>query len=242
MELVNPAANVVQRVLLRAFAEWRVTGRENVPPHGPLIVVANHQSYCDAPLLSTSIPRRTRFLAKAGLFRWPLVSWLFRSYGAYPLSRSTADVGAYRWALRQLERDRAVVLFPEGTRTQGGMRKAQAGVARLALRSQAPILPVGITGTERLGSILRILKPTGTIEVVIGTPFSLPNVEGRPSREVLDSLTEMIMHRIAAVLPAEYHGVYAITPRAGAADAPTERALPLTETAAVPEESPTCAG
>ena len=227
MELVNPAANILQRVLLRAFAEWRVTGRESVPPHGPLIVVANHQSYVDAPLLSASIPRRTRFLAKAGLFRWPLVSWLFRSYGAYPLSRSTADVGAYRWALRQLERDHAVVLFPEGTRTQGGMRKAQAGVARLALRSQAPILPVGITGTERLGSIFRILKPTGAIEVVIGTPFSLPNIEGRPSREVLDSLTDMIMQRIAAVLPAEYHGVYAITPRAGAADAPTERVLPV---------------
>ena len=242
MELVNPAANVLQRVLLKAFAEWSVTGKENVPPHGPLIVVANHQSYVDSSLLSTSIPRRTRFLAKAGLFRWPLISSFFRLYGAYPLSRSTADIGAYRWALRQLERDRAVVLFPEGTRTLGGMRKAQAGVALLALRSQAPILPVGITGTERLGSMFRILKPTGAIEVTIGTPFSLPNVEGRPSREVLDSLADMIMQRIAALLPAAYRGVYAITPRARASGAAPERALPADEAAAVPEESSTCAG
>ena len=193
------------------------------------------------PFVHQPIPRRTRFLAKAGLFRWPVISSFFRLYGAYPLTRSTADIGAYRWALRQLERDHAVVLFPEGTRSPGGMRKAQAGVALLALRSQAPILPVGITGTERLGSMLRILKPTGAIEVSIGTPFSLPNVEGHPSREVLDSLTEMIMHRIAAVLPAAYHGVYAITPRARASDAAPERALPADE-AAAPEESSTCAG
>ena len=91
---------------------------------------------------------------------------------------------------------------------------------RPSCRSGSPVL-------RGLGSIFRILKPTGTIEVVIGTPFSLPNIEGRPSREVLDSLTDMIMQRIAAVLPAEYHGVYALTPRAGAADAPTERVLPV---------------
>ncbi len=227
MELVNPVANFLQRMVLVAFAEWRVTGKENVPPHGPLIIVANHQSYFDSSLLSTSLPRRTRFLAKAGLFRWPVVSSFFRLYGAYPLTRSTADVGAYRWALRQLERDRAVVLFPEGTRSPGGMRKAQAGVALLALRSQAPILPVGITGTERLGSMFRILKPTGAIEVSIGTPFSLPTVEGRPSRQVLDSLTDMIMQRIAALLPPAYRGVYAITPSTGASDPVRRQASPV---------------
>ena len=156
-----------------------------------------------------------------------MVSSFFRLYGAYPLTRSTADVGAYRWALRQLGRDRAVVLFPEGTRSPGAMKRAQAGVALLALRSQAPILPVGITGTEKLGSMFRVFKPTGTIDVSIGTPFSLPNVEGRPSREVLDSLTDMIMQRIAALLPPAYRGVYAITPSADAAEPAPERALPV---------------
>ena len=227
MDLVNRVANFLQRMVLMAFAEWRVTGKENVPPHGPLIIVANHQSYFDSTLLSTSLPRRTRFLAKAGLFRWPVVSSFFRLYGAYPLARSTADVGAYRWALRQLERDRAVVLFPEGTRSPGGMRKAQAGVALLALRSQAPILPVGITGTERLGSMFRVFKPTGAIEVSIGTPFSLPTVEGHPSREVLDSLTGMIMQRIAALLPPAYRGVYAITPSAEAHESAQRQASPV---------------
>ena len=227
MELVNPVANFLQRMVLMAFAEWRVTGKENVPPHGPLIIVANHQSYFDSTLLSTSIPRRTRFLAKAGLFRWPVISSFFRLYGAYPLTRNTADVGAYRWALRQLGRDRAVVLFPEGTRSPGRMKKAQAGVALLALRSQAPILPVGITGTEKLGSMFRILKPTGAIEVAIGTPLSLPTVEGRPGREVLDSLTDMIMQRIAVQLPPAYRGVYAITPSAAAAEPAPRQASPV---------------
>ena len=213
MELVNPLSNLLQGLALRVFADWRVTGQENVPPWGPLIVVANHQSNFDSTLLSTSVPRRTWFLAKDVLFRWPLVSWFFRSYGAYPLARSGADVGAYRWALRQLERDRAIVLFPEGTRTVGGMRKAHSGVALLALKSQAPILPVGITGTERLGSILRVFNPTGRITVSIGAPFSLPLIEGKPSKELLDSLTDMIMQRIAVLLPATYRGVYAIERR-----------------------------
>jgi 1-acyl-sn-glycerol-3-phosphate acyltransferase len=108
------------------------------------------------------------------------------------------------------------------------MRKAHPGVALLALRSQAPILPVGITGTERLGSILRVFNPTGTIRVNIGTPFSLPIIEGNPGREVLDSLTGMIMQRTAALLPPGYHGVYAISPReATAADTGPEPALPV---------------
>ena len=210
MELINPAANFLQAIALRMFADWKINGRDNVPPNGPLIIVANHQSYFDSSLLSTSIPRRVRFLAKDALFRSSLLSWFFRSYGAYPLSRNRADIGAYRWSISQLARDHAIVLFPEGTRALGGMKKAQSGVALLALRSQAPILPVGITGTEHLGSMLRVFNPTGAIEINIGTPFSLPVIEGNPNREVLNSLTDLIMQRVALLLPSEYQGVYAI--------------------------------
>ena len=212
MEWVRPTANFLQSLTLRAFADWQVEGRENVPPMGPLIIVANHQSNFDPPLLSTSLPRKTSFLAKSGIFRGPLAYWFLRSYGAFPVDRDRADLTAYRWALKQLDRDGAVVVFPEGTRNPGGMKKARDGVVRLALKTQAPLLPVGISGTERLGTVLRIFNPTGKIWVKIGSVFSLPSVVGTPNKEVLQSLSDMVMLRIAALLPPSYRGTYQITP------------------------------
>ena len=221
MELVNPTANFLQGIALRLFADWQVVGRENVPPMGPLIIVANHQSNFDPTLVSTSIPRRVRFLAKEEIFQGgPVVRWFLRSYGAFPLNRRGADIGAYRWALSQLAIDRAIAVFPEGTRNPGAMRRVEPGVTRLALKSQAPLLPVGITGTEKLGNLLRVFNPTGKISVNIGTAFSLPSIDGRLGPEVLDSLTDMIMGRIAALLPTSYQGVYRIKGRDAAATSP----------------------
>ena len=218
MGYVYPISNFLQKITLRAFADWQVTGRENVPPVGPLIVVANHQSNFDPPLLAPSMPRRVRFLAKEGIFKGgPLVRWFLREWGAFPLNRDGADVRAYRWALEQLERDQAIAMFPEGTRNPGGMKKAHSGIVRLALASQAPILPVGITGTEGIGTYMRVFNPTGRLRVNIGTVFSIPPMDGKPDRDLLDSITDMIMERIAALLPAEYRGVYPITAREAAA-------------------------
>ncbi len=210
MNIVNPVANFIQSITLRVFADWRVSGVENVPPMGPLIVVANHQSNLDPSLLSTSFPRRIRFLAKEELFRLPVAGWLLHQYGAAPLDRHRRDAKVYRWVLDQLEHDQAIVLFPEGTRNPSALKKANPGVARLALKSQASLVPVGITGTERLGSCARVFNPTGRIRVNIGTPFSLPLIEGKPSSAVLESLTGMIMQRIAALLPPSYRGVYPV--------------------------------
>ena len=210
MDLVNSAANHLQSITLRVFADWQVSGAENVPPMGPLIVVANHQSNFDPSLLSTSFPRRIRFLAKEELFKVPVAGWLLRQYGAAPLDRRRRDVKAYRWALDQLERDQAIVLFPEGTRNPVGMKKANPGVARLVLKSPAPVVPVGITGSEGLRSYARVFNPTGKIRVTIGAPFTIPPIEGRPDNAVLDSLTEMVMQRVAALLPPSYRGVYAV--------------------------------
>ena len=215
MEFINPVSNFLQKIVLTAFADWQVVGRENVPPMGPLIIVANHQSNFDPTLLSTSIPRRTWFLAKEGIFRGPFASWFLRQYGAFPLKRDLKDMRAFRWALGQLDRDQAVVVFPEGTRTRGGMRKSNPGIVQLALKSQAPLLPVGITGTERLGTLMRVFNPTGKLRVNIGTAFSVPPIDGRLDRELLDSLTDMIMQRVAALLPESYRGVYAIKGREG---------------------------
>lgn len=211
MDIVYPVSNTLQRLTLRLFADYKVTGQEKVPRQGPLIIVANHQSNLDPPLIGASIPRRAWFLAKQGVFRGPIVHWFLKNYGAFPLDRGAADVRAYRWALNKLAQGQAMAIYPEGTRSRGAMRKAKTGIIRLALKAQAPLLPVGITGTERIGSWMRAVNPTGKIRVNIGEPFHLPPIRGRPSTEDLESLTNMVMRRIAALLPESYHGVYSLT-------------------------------
>ncbi len=212
METVYSLSNFMQRITLRLFSDWKVTGLENVPPMGPLIVVSNHLSNLDPSLLGSSVPRRLRFLAKANLFRavGPVGRWYLRGYGAFPLDRGGADAKAFRWALRQLQIDSAIVIFPEGTRSRtASMNRAKPGAAALILKSGAPVLPVGISGTENMGAFLRVVNPTGQIRVNIGQPFSLPSIEGRPGRQVLESLTTDVMRRVCDLLPESYHGYYA---------------------------------
>ncbi|MCI0437511.1 MAG: 1-acyl-sn-glycerol-3-phosphate acyltransferase [Chloroflexi bacterium] len=206
-----PVCNFLERMLLRALADYKVTGKEYVPQQGPLIVVANHQSNMDPPLLGASIPRRVWFLAKDGIFTNWAARWFLESYGAHSLNREAFDPAAMKWVLRKLEHGEAVAIFPEGTRSRGeGMQRAMPGVARIALRTQAPLLPIGITGTERLGTWARVVNPTGTLRVNIGRVFSLPDIEGKPTPELLDSLTTMIMRRVAELLPEGYQGHYRI--------------------------------
>jgi 1-acyl-sn-glycerol-3-phosphate acyltransferase len=206
------AANALLRLPLRTFSTWRVEGRENVPPMGPLLVVANHLSNMDGPLMAASIPRRLSFIAKRGIFR-PLVGSVLRAYGVYPMDDDGQDAEAFLWARKLLDQDRAVMFFPEARRNPEGMKRAKLGVVLIALRTQAPILPVGITGTERLVPLWRILFPTGQITVRIGAPFTLPSIQGRLERPQLESLGEMVMQRVAALLPEQYRGVYQVKAR-----------------------------
>jgi 1-acyl-sn-glycerol-3-phosphate acyltransferase len=217
VELTYTASNILQRALLRIFADWKVAGRENVPPMGPLMVVSNHLSNLDPPLLGASLPRRIRFLAKQSLFTSSAIGgWFLRNYGSFPLNRDGVDVAAYRWALNELAGGGALVLFPEGTRSRGTMTRAKQGVVNIALKTKAPILPVGITGTQHTGHWINALHPTGTIRVNVGQVFSLPDIDGRPSKELLESLTTSIMLRIAELLPESYRGVYSdLTGRTG---------------------------
>ncbi|MXY43064.1 MAG: 1-acyl-sn-glycerol-3-phosphate acyltransferase [Dehalococcoidia bacterium] len=207
-DLLNTTCSIAQRGTLRLFSDWSVHGEENVPPMGPLIVVANHVSNFDPPLVSASFPRRIWFLAKKELFKGP-GKWFFTTYGAHPVNRSATDPKAYRWALEKLATDQCVMIFPEGTRSRtGAMKKAQPGVVRLAMKSQAAIVPVGITGTNGKNSPLHVFRPSGRLRINIGRAFTLPDIEGRPSAAVLQSMTDMIMERVAMLLPSEYQGVY----------------------------------
>ena len=208
MGLMYNLGTSLARICFHTFAKWSVTGKEGIPPRGRLLVVANHLSYADPPVVAASLTRRTWFLAKRGLFRGPIVSSVMRAWGAYPLDRNQRDVEAIRWILRTLDEEKAVTVFPEGTRSPSGIRQASRGVAFIAAKSQTPILPIGITGTENISSIYRVPFPFCRINVNIGQPFSLPIIEGKLDDALLNSLTDMIMSRIAILLPENYRGIY----------------------------------
>ena len=210
MNIPYKLSTVLGNICFKLFGDWHVSGKPFVPPFGPLIVVSNHISNADPPVLISSIPRQMAFLAKDELFNKPILNAFFKSLGAHPLSRSGPDITAIRWASRMIETDRAVLLFPEGTRSAtGALQRGMPGSAYLALQTQAPILPVAITGTESIPGFWRVAFPLTKIRVTIGSPFTLPEIEGRPSKDILQSLSDMIMMRIADLLPSNYRGYYA---------------------------------
>ena len=209
MPRLYKAGELTAKVFYNIFARLKVEGKEWVPPRGPLIIVCNHLSNADPPMLVGTIPRRLRFMGKQGLFSNPITALFFNGMGVHPVDRSQADITALRWAINMLKQDEAIILFPEGTRSRSGqMNRGKPGVAYVAAKSQALILPVAITGTENIKKFWRIVFPLCRVNVRIGQPFSLPTVEGNLSRDLLGNLTDMIMERISGLLPESYRGYY----------------------------------
>ncbi|MCY4581988.1 MAG: lysophospholipid acyltransferase family protein [Chloroflexi bacterium] len=200
---------VLSRIFIPTFGSIEVRGQDGVPRPGPLIIVANHQSNSDPPVMVYAIPRAIFFMAKRSLFWGPVVSYLLRAVHVYPVDRDGRDMDALRWAQFTLKDGKALLIFPEGTRSPGGLREATDGLAYLALSSGAPVLPVAITGTERIRGMFRIAFHFQRLCVVIGEPFTLPRPEGRLNRVQLQRATDDVMGRIAALLPQSYRGAYA---------------------------------
>ena len=198
----------IARVLLTLFTRWRVNGKENIPREGPLLVAANHIATADPPVLSVSLNRKVVFMAKEELFRSRLKGYFVRNFGAFPVHRGRLDARALRQADEMLARGLALAIFPEGTRSSNGqLQRALPGSALIATRNCAPILPAGITGTEKIKGLAWLLR-RHEITVTFGQPFSLPSVNGRLTKAELAEHAELIMRRIAAVLPESRRGAY----------------------------------
>ncbi len=195
--------------VFKLLTRWQVKGKENVPKEGPVLVVANHVNLADPPLLGVSLGRKVIFMAKEELFRSSLGAYFVSGLGAFPVHRGKLDRQALRRSQQVLADGLALAMFPEATRSRSArLKKAMPGSALIACRSGAPILPVGIIGTEQIkgrGWILR--RPRLTIN--IGKPFHLPPVDGKLTREKLVEYTDLIMQHIAELLPPQYRGIYA---------------------------------
>lgn len=209
MHWVYYVGRFLTRVLLFLFTRWRVIGKENIPAQGPLLVVVNHINLADSPIISLSIGRKAMFLAKEDLFRPGFAGYIVRHFGAFPVRRQGMNKEALRKAERLLAQGMALIIFPEGRRSQGArLESAYSGSALIASHSGAPVLPIGIYGTEKIkGRAWLLQRPEVTVN--IGAPFYPMSGNGKVSRAQLDELTHSIMEHIAELLPIEYRGSYA---------------------------------
>lgn len=185
-------------VYLKLFNKIDVEGAENIPQEGAVVLVANHVSQWDPLVLGGLVKRAIHFMAKEEVFSIPLLGKLVPYLGAFPVKRGKADRNALKMAAKYLQEGEILGLFPEGTRSKGGsLLPFQPGAALFALRSSAPIVPVGLIGTKTTFP----LTLRGRIKVIIGEPLIYPELySGKIREEDLTRVTEDVKGRIEEIL------------------------------------------
>jgi 1-acyl-sn-glycerol-3-phosphate acyltransferase len=199
--------NALLRFAYVALMRLEVRGRQNVPQSGPVIVMINHVNFFDPVVVLAALGRPIVPMAKVEAFEDWRLRPLVATYGAIPVHRGAVDTQAIRSASEVLSSGGMILISPEGTRSPtGGLIQGQEGLAYLATRTNAQVLPVGIVGTPNLWPMLKRLR-RAHVTFTLGEPFQLHS-EGKPTREQLRSLTDEAMRRLAATLPEEMRGIY----------------------------------
>ena len=205
------------RLFAQAMTRVRVEGDlAAIPASGPVILASNHASNLDGVVLGSwlvpAVPRRIHWLGKKEMFDWPLVGWVARNGGVHPVDRAGADVEAFRLAQRILDEGHVLLIFPEGTRSPDGrLQRARDGLAMLALRTGAPIVPIGLGDSDLVWPRgQKLPHPGGRVTMRIGTPFRLADeLPAGTDRKTAKALaTDLIMRRIADLLPPRQRGPY----------------------------------
>lgn len=192
----------------RLLFRLEVRGVEHVPMSGSVMIVANHSSVLDPPIVGAVAPRPLHFMAKAELFSIPLLGRLIRALNARPVRRGGSDPRALREALRILEGREALLIFPEGTRgPEGVLREGKAGAGMLALLSGAAVVPAYVEGTGWALPRGRALPRPAKVRVSFGPPLSFGKVEGRHRKERYLHASGEMMAAIARVKRASEQGV-----------------------------------
>jgi 1-acyl-sn-glycerol-3-phosphate acyltransferase len=209
--------------LLRLVFRPRIEGLEHIPSSGPAIVAGNHLSFADHFLMPAILKRRITFLAKAEYFTGPgikgrLTAAFFRSIGQIPVDRSGKEAGqaAIREGLGVLRKDELLGIYPEGTRSHDGrLYKGKVGVAVMALRAQAPVIPCAMIGTFEAQPPGRKLPRIHPVVIRFGKPLDFSRYAGMEhEKAILRAITDEIMYAILSLSGQEYVDRYAAVVKA----------------------------
>ncbi len=180
--------------VLHAYLQGRIYGAENVPHQGPLVVVSNHASDFDPPIVSCAMRRPVAFMAKEELFRIPVLKQGIQLYGAYPVKRGAADISAIRSALNCLSQGWAVGVYLGGTRTPDArILDPKSGAAWIAAKAQAPLVPVSLWGTQAIFKKGSSIPQPAAVTVRIGRVIDPPT---STKREALEAVTQQCVSAI----------------------------------------------
>lgn len=186
--LYNIAAGLF-KYYFKFYHKWEVVGEENIPEEGRLVIMANHITYLDPPIIGAILKRQIHFMAKEELFQHPILGYLLKKIGQFPVKRGKPDRSALKRSLEILRNEKVLGIFPEGS-TRGkenGLRRAKSGAVLIPIKTKSPIIPVGI---KFIGKKLR---------VSIGKPFTLENFYNRRlSKEDRKEAGAFIMDKIRA--------------------------------------------
>jgi len=202
----------VARQFLAVFCPGAIVGREHVPARGPALLLCNHNSHLDPPLVGAALRRPVHFMAKAELFAVPGFGGLIRRLHAFPVTRESADRAALRYAEALLARGELLVLFPEGRRSPDGvLGDPELGAALLAVRSGAPVIPTVVLGSEQALPAGARWPRRRPVTVHFGKPF-VPDAGAATGQERLRVVAGQIMRAMAALLPPERRGKWSLPP------------------------------
>jgi len=203
--------HVALRIYVRLLCRVSVQGRQHIPARGPFLAVSNHLSSVDPPLIVGLTPARRKLIGMAASDHRQdfFIGWLMDRAGVVWVRRGEPDRRALRQALDVLAAGRPFGVAPEGTRSRtGALIEGKTGAAFLALKARAPILPIAVAGTEKVFPSLKRLR-RASVQVRFAPAFQLPPQGDRLRSEHIGYCTDLIMTRLASLLPETYRGVYA---------------------------------
>lgn len=194
------------RLYYRVYHRGAIRHRERLPAEGGVILAGNHVSFLDPPLYGAACRREAFFMARDTLFRNPVANWVLRSWNCVPIKREGGDIAAMRTALRMLEEGKAVLMFPEGTRTKDGkLQEPRPGIGMIVARSRAVIQPMRIFGADQALPRGKSLPRPAKLTIVFGEPFryefpaNFDELRGDALKAVYLDIGREIMRRIAAL-------------------------------------------
>jgi len=201
---VHSFCRTILRVVTSVFFDLKVTGQENVPSEGGVLLLVNHQSFLDPPCVGVQMKRPLSYLAKSELFEAPFFGKLIPLLNAYPVRQGAGDVGAVRETIKRLKEGHILTVFPEGSRTPDGeMLPLQPGFALVVRKAGVPIIPVAINGTYRAWPKGKMFFTPTPVRVKFGKPLDIGHLKADQMVPIVEREIRKLLDELKAEMHAE---------------------------------------